>query len=284
MKTSLPVGVSPDKDAGSENFPVGSWLLPARLRPHVFTFYDFARAADTIADSPNLGSDEKIHQLARFENVLLGGEPGTSADAVAAAMRDSLALSGVSSRHCLDLLAAFRQDARKDRYRDWADLIGYCRLSAAPVGRYMIDLHGGSNAGYGASDALCMALQILNHVQDCGDDYSTLKRVYLPADWMAEAGASVDDLAAEVCSPALRRVLDWTLGGINSLLVDSPAMTVNLKSGRLALEAAVIIAIAIALNKKLARMDPLVEHVTLDASERMICAVRGVVAGISARF
>ena len=101
---------------------------------------------------------------------------------------------------------------------------------------------------------------------------------------LAEAGASVDDLAAEVCSPALRRVLDWTLGGINSLLVDSPAMTVNLKSGRLALEAAVIIAIAIALNKKLARMDPLVEHVTLDASERMICAVRGVVAGISARF
>ncbi len=247
-------------------------------------FYDFARAADMIADSPDLGRDEKIRYLDRFENILLGNEQDTGPYAVATAMRDSLAKTKITPRHCSDLLSAFRQDAIKDRYRDWADLIGYCRLSAAPVGRYMIDLHAGPSAAYGASDGLCMALQIINHVQDCGDDYRTLNRIYLPGDWLLEAGVGAEDLAAGACSPALRRVLDWTLAGVDGLLADSPALTATLKSTRLALESAVIIAIAGTLNKKLARNDPLVEHITLEPLERMFCVARGIVAGISARF
>ena len=109
-------------------------------------------------------------------------------------MRASLAATGVASRHCLDLIAAFKQDATKGRYDDWDDLMGYCILSAAPVGRYLLDLHGGSRDGYGSSDALCMALQVINHLQDCQDDYRQLDRVYLPGDWMAEAGAEATDL------------------------------------------------------------------------------------------
>jgi len=260
-------------------------LLPARLRPHVFTFYNFARAADDIADDPELSAQQKIYRLDRYERILLGDDERGAGDCVPALkMRNSLAATGGVPRHCLDLLRAFRQDAAKDRYRDWADLIGYCRLSAAPVGRYMIDLHGGSHAGYGASDALCMALQILNHVQDAGDDYDLLGRVYLPADWMEKAGVNDDVLAGDACTPALRRVLDWTLSGVDGLLADSLSMTVALKSSRLALESAIIIAIARRLRKKLAAADPLAAHVTLDKWQLAASAAHGVAAGLAARF
>ncbi len=269
----------PDKNAGSENFPVGSWLLSARLRPHVLTFYNFARAADNIADCPDLSRQQKTHRLEGFEKVLLGQAPGSESGNVASAMAESLAITGITPRYCRDLLAAFRQDAIKDRYDDWADLIAYCRLSAAPVGRYMIDLHGGPNGAYGPSDALCMALQIINHVQDCGDDYRVLNRVYLPADWLAEAGAGPDDLAAGDCSAALRRVLDWTLSAIANLLADSQPLGGMLKSRRLALESNVILAIAKDLNRKLGSNDPLARHVTLSPSERLIGVIRGIVVG-----
>ena len=284
VKSNHSLGGTPGTEAASENFPVGSWLLPARLRLHVFTFYNFARAADNIADSADLAPGDKIHHLERFERILLGKEEDPGGYGVVTAMQGSLAATRITSRHCLDLLAAFRQDATKDRYEDWADLIGYCRLSAAPVGRYMIDLHGGTVSGYGASDSLCMALQILNHIQDCGDDYRTLNRIYLPGDWMSEVGLNGDELAAEQCSPALRQVLDWALTGVGNLLADSPAMIGELKSTRLALESSVIIAIANALNKKLARNNPLNRRVVLDKRELMMSTTSGIVAGIWARL
>ncbi len=154
------------KDAAYENFPVGSWLLPAPLRPHIATFYAFARAIDDIADNGDLPPAEKVARLDGFEDVLLGRDRDDPDFAKAARMRASLAETGIAPGHCIDLLAAFKQDAVKARYRDWDDLMGYCILSAAPVGRYLVDLHGGSADGYGASDALCMALQVINHLQD----------------------------------------------------------------------------------------------------------------------
>ena len=258
--------------------------MPGHLRPHVLAFYNFARAADDIADSSNLGADEKIHLLDQCEDILLGKSPDSDNAVFATTMRDSLAETGVSSRSCQDLLQAFRLDVVKSRYQDWADLIGYCRLSAAPVGRYMIDLHGGATQGYAASDSLCMALQILNHIQDCNDDYEKLSRVYLPMNWMAEAGMAESDLAAKTCSPALRKVLNWTLIGVDALLADSGAMVISIKSTRLALESAVINAIAIELKNKLARTDPLVAHVTLNNLERAKCAAGGLIAGMTARL
>ena len=135
------------KGAGDENFPVGSWLLPARLRPHVAIFYRFARAIDDIADNPDLRPDDKIARLSRFEAAVTGAETDDPALATAHRMRESLAQSGVASQHCVDLVAAFKQDAIKPRYHDWSDLLGYCALSANPVGRYLLDLHGETASG-----------------------------------------------------------------------------------------------------------------------------------------
>lgn len=194
-------------------------------------------------------------------------------------MAASLDESGVSAQHCLDILAAFKQDAVKSRYDDWADLMAYCRLSAAPVGRYLIDLHGGSRLGYWPSDALCAALQLINHVQDCGDDFRTLDRVYLPINWINEAGADVADLGASQASPALRQVLGWTTHGIDTLLADARILGRSVYGWRLGLESSVIFQIARALNNRLKNNDPLARPIKLTKLQLMICSGRGILGG-----
>jgi hydroxysqualene synthase len=268
------------KDAAYENFPVGSWLLPAALRPHVAVFYAFARAIDDIADNAELAPNDKIARLDAFERGVLG-EAGPDpvvgpVVARAEAMRVSLAATGISPRHCTDLIAAFKQDAVKARYADWDDLMGYCFKSAAPVGRYLLDLHGGSRHGYGPSDALCNALQVINHLQDCGDDYRTLDRVYLPAGWLRAEDAAVEDLGRTSLTPALRRVVDRCLDGVDALLTEARRLPAGLASRRLAMESAVILDIAVTLSGKLRREDPLAVRVALSKPVFLWCGVRGV--------
>ena len=275
-----PLETPSGKDVAYENFPVGSWLLPARLRPHIAVFYAFARAADDIADNPELPADEKVARLEAFEATLLAEDPGPDAVAMAVHMHRSLRQTGVDARHCLDLLAAFKVDATKLRYRDWDDLMGYCILSAAPVGRFLLDLHGGSKEGYAASDALCMALQVINHVQDCKDDYRDLDRVYLPQNWMDEAGASLDDLDRPASSPALRAVLDRVLEHTGTLLGTARSLPRGLVSRRLAMESGAIIAVAERLVRLLRQRDPLGPRVELTKPEFLWCCARGAVSAL----
>ena len=264
------------KGAGDENFPVGSRLLPAALRPHVMAFYAFVRAADDVADNPALAPDDKIARLARFAQALTGSEAEAAALPKAAALRASLRATGVSPRHALGLLAAFTQDATKLRYRDWGDLLGYCALSARPVGRYLLDLHGQPPALYALSDPLCDALQVLNHLQDCQDDYRKLDRVYLPLDRFAAADIGVEELDRPQASPGLRRVLDDTLAGVDRLLRAADGLPRALTSRRLAAEAAVILAIAQRLADLLRRRDPLAERVELGRAALLPCGLRGL--------
>ncbi len=276
--TSSSVETPSGKDETYENFPVGSWLLPRKLRPHIAMFYAFARAIDDIADNPGLPADEKVARLDGFEDAVLGRDHENPAFGKAHAMRKSLAETGITPRHCLDLLAAFKQDATKLRYRDWDDLLGYCVLSAAPVGRYLLDLHGGSRDGYGPSDALCMALQVINHVQDCQDDYRGLDRVYLPMEWMEQAGAAVEELDAAAASPAMRRVLDQTLQATQTLMNEARALPSGLKSRRLSMESAFIINIADALISLLGRRDPLSRRVELSKAGFVLGGLKGVLS------
>jgi hydroxysqualene synthase len=263
------------KGARDENFPVGSLLLPAALRPHVMTFYAFVRAADDVADNPALAPDDKIRRLACFAAALSGGAEAAVLPK-AAALRASLAATGVSPQHALDLLAAFTQDATRRRYRDWPDLLGYCALSARPVGRYLLDLHGERPALYALSDPLCDALQVLNHLQDCRDDYRDLDRVYLPQDRFAAAGIGVEELGRTSASPALRRVLDDVLAGVDRLLLEARDLPSALRSRRLGAEAAVILAIARRLAAELRRRDPVAERVELGRTALARCALSGL--------
>lgn len=142
--------------------------------------------------------------------------------------------------------------------------MAYCDVSAAPVGRYLIDLLGGiAHDDYAPSDALCAALQILNHLQDIKDDFMNLDRVYLPGDWLAEEDVVEVDLGAASCSPGLRRVLDQTLDGVDILLAAAQPLPGAIASKPLAREASGIIAIAKGLSKALRTNDPLSGRVEL---------------------
>jgi farnesyl-diphosphate farnesyltransferase len=253
------------KDRGDENFPVGSLLIRRDLRAHVHAFYAFARNADDIADSDELPAEEKIARLDAMEDVLLGRRDTGSPSAMR--LRASLAETGVASSHSTDLLIAFRRDATKLRYANWDELCDYCRYSAMPVGRHVLDLHGEDRATYAPSDALCTALQVLNHLQDCAKDLAALDRCYLPLDLLDCCGGSVDELRGAAATTGLRRVFDLLLDhvdGLNMTAVDLPRRTRN---RRLRLETSVIVGLSHRLARRLRRGDPVARRVKLSKGD-----------------
>jgi squalene synthase HpnC len=264
------------KGRGGENFPVGSWLIRRDLRNHVHAFYRFARNADDIADNPALAADDKIRRLDRMA-AILDGAPGMDSPA-ASAMRASLAETGVTAQHCHDVLHAFRLDATKLRYRDWDDLMDYCRYSAAPVGRQLLDLHGENHDTWPSSDALCSALQVLNHLQDCVADYRTLDRVYLPLDDLAACGCTVEVLEAPAASPALRRVIDSLLDRTETLIATARGLPPRVAARGLRWESAVIVALAARLARRLRHGDPLASRVKLGKNDFAAAFLTGILA------
>jgi farnesyl-diphosphate farnesyltransferase len=253
------------KGSADENFPVGSWLIRRELRPHVHAFYRFARQADDIADNPHLSPEDKVRRLDRM-GAVLDGASGEDAPA-ASAMRMSLAETRVTPQHCHDVLRAFRMDATKLRYTDWDDLMNYCRYSAAPVGRQVLDLHGESQATWTFSDPLCNALQVLNHLQDCVADYRALDRVYLPEQDLARCGSAIADLDQPRASPGLRRVIDGLLDGTDALIATARGLPRAVESPGLRRETGMIVSLAERLSRRLRRGDPLAGRVGLTAGD-----------------
>jgi hydroxysqualene synthase len=266
------------KGRHDENFPVGSWLIRRDLRAHVHAFYRFARTADDIADSPMLAPKDKIRRLDLMAAVL-DGAPREGSPA-AAAMRQSILTTGLTAQHCHDVLHAFRQDALQRRYRDWDELMEYCRYSAAPVGRQLLDLHGESRTTWPASDALCAALQVLNHLQDCAADYRLLDRVYLPLDDLAAAGIGVEALTAPVASPALRTVLDTLLDRTAILIAAARRLAPGVAARGLRCECAVIVDLAARLLDRLRHGDPLAGRVGLAKRDFLVAFVTGIAGGV----
>jgi len=258
---SATVEMPSGKGASDENFPVGSWLIRRDLRPAVHAFYRFARQADDVADNPDLPAEEKIRRLDRM-GAVLDGAPGEDAPA-ATAMRASLLATGVTAQHCHDVLRAFRMDATKLRYRDWDDLMEYCRYSASPVGRQLLDLHGESRATWPPNDALCSALQVLNHLQDCASDHRLLDRVYLPTDDLSRFGARIEDFTRSAATPGLRRVFDYLLDRTAELVRQARELPPRVRSPGLRRETAVIVNLAERLTTHLRRGDPLAARVKL---------------------
>ena len=255
-----------------ENFPVASRLVRAELRPTILAFYRFARAADDVADHESASPDRKLAELERLE-AGLRGETGASAEGER--LRVALQARGLTDRHALDLLEAFRRDVTKRRYSDWAELMDYCRYSASPVGRFVLDLHGESTALWPLNDALCNALQVINHLQDCAKDYRQLDRVYVPLDGLRAAGLGAESLADPRASPALRDVIAALARRTGALLDQSRPFADGIADRRLALEVGVIQTLAESLVHRLERHDPLSERVHHRKVEAAGLALRG---------
>ena len=269
------------KSHRDENFPVASRLIHPRHHGAILAFYNFVRTADDIADHASLKPEQKLAMLDALERDLLGGSGG---NAEAAILHRILAERRLSPRHAQDLITAFRLDVTKLRYRDWDDLMNYCSYSAMPVGRFVLDVHGEDRKTWGPSDAICAALQIINHIQDCASDFRTLDRVYIPQDALAAAGADVEELGAERASPALARCLHGIASRTRVLLQSGEALPALIADWRLGLEISVIQALAHRLTGILAVRDPLSERVHLRPPAILGVAVFATLTGLGRRF
>jgi hydroxysqualene synthase len=264
-----------------ENFPVASFLIHPRHRGAILAFYNFVRTADDIADHATLAAPEKLKLLDRLGAGLLGEN---SEDAAAVRLRNALAERSLSPRHAQDLLAAFKLDVTKLRYRDWDDLIGYCSLSAMPVGRFVLDVHGESRSTWPANDALCAALQIINHLQDCRDDYRNLDRVYVPLDLLAAHGIGVEMLGQPRASLALLAALHSLAARTGQLLAESDVFALLINDRRLSLEVSVINTLAHRITRMLVARDPLSDRVHLSVPAAAGLTVAGIVGGAFRRL
>jgi hydroxysqualene synthase len=263
-----------------ENFPVASWIIHPRHRALILAFYNFVRTADDIADHATLSASDKLAYLDLLEAELLG-QGDSQPEAVS--LRRALAQRSMPPRHALDVLIAFRMDVTKLRYENWDEVIHYCRYSAMPVGRFMLDVHGESTSTWAASDALCAGLQINNHLQDCGKDYKDLNRVYLPRDALAAAGAAVEALGQQRASPPLLQCLHSLAERTGVLLDESKSLSAEVKDFRLALEISVIQSFADKIVGLLKARDPLSQTVHLRPIELLAHSLGGVASEIARR-
>lgn len=266
-----------------ENFPVASALLRADARAPVMAYYAFARTADDVSDSATLPGPEKVRLLDAME-AGLDGTLDVDAEPEAATLRQVLAERGLDDVHARDLLKAFRRDVTQLRYRDWDDLMDYCRYSAMPVGRFVLDVHGEDRATWGPSDALCAALQVINHLQDCAKDKRTLDRVYIPQPQLAAAGLDADVLTAPAAPPALLAIIRDLAGRTETLLDEAEPLAAMVRDLRLACEVAVIQALARRLVHLLKTRDPLSQKVHLGAGAVLATSAAAIIATLAGRL
>ena len=245
------------KNHKQENFPVGSWLLSQKIRLKILIFYKFARAADDIADSQNLSSNEKIKRLNLFKKAIKSNKNNKIKISKVEDLRKICIKNKIKINHALNLLKAFKQDAIKKRYKNWSELIRYCKYSAVPVGRFVIDLHKEKQKAYKYSDPLCIALQILNHLQDCKEDYENLDRVYLPMQFLKKYNVKLSQLKKNVTEKNLRLVFNEILKNTEKLIIEAGKNKKNMKHKNLSLETSFILEIAKKLLQLLKNNDPL---------------------------
>ncbi len=190
--------------ARRENFPVASFLLPARLRTRLMAIYGFARLADDIGDEVD---GDRLSALDWLQAELESAYEGHARHPTMQRLVPVIADLNLSREPFLALIEANRVDQRVRRYETFDDLIGYCMLSAAPVGRLVLDVFGVSAPLLlPLSDDVCIGLQVVEHLQDVGED-ARRGRIYLPQDDMERFGCRGDDLLASSASPALRRLV-----------------------------------------------------------------------------
>ena len=244
----------PTKRPRDENFPVAAFVLSRAHREAVLAFYRFVRLADDIADSDALTADEKRAQLEALENALVRGSDTVPE---AAGLRRVQSMFGTGVEEARHLIAAFRLDVEKARYESWSELLDSCRLSANPVGRFLLRLHGEGEAAHAPADALCSALQILNHLQDLAGDRARLDRIYLPRSWI-DRGGGEEGFFRLTARQDRRAVLDAAIDRVDALIDVARSLPSSVADRRLRLQCRMTIAAAERLSARLRLTDPAV--------------------------
>jgi squalene synthase HpnC len=232
--TAESIGAAAGDKASGENFPVALRLLPARYRRHLQAVYGYARAVDDMGDEAPPGErarllddlEADLGRLYRFQGTDPGEPPRLG---VVRALAPVVAECGVPRQPFLDLIQANRQDQVVARYATFGDLVGYCELSANPVGRIVLHVFGAvSPDRLVLSDRVCTALQLAEHWQDVAEDLRA-GRIYLPAEDLSRFGVSEADLAAPTASPQVRELMAFQVRRARELLDQGAPLIGNLR-------------------------------------------------------
>ena len=203
-----------------ENFPVAPALLPRRVREALLAVYGFARLADELGDT---AAGDRLALLAALEAELERAYAGSARHPLLQRLAPVLHERALPREPFLRLIEANRRDQRLTRLASFDELLDYCALSAQPVGELVLRIFGqASPRNLELSNAVCSALQVIEHCQDVAEDHAR-GRVYLPADDLAELGCADAELARLPPSPALRRVLARQLGRARAALASQSA-------------------------------------------------------------
>ena len=242
-----------------ENFPVASRVLPRHLREPVAAIYAFARSADDIADEGTASDDERLRRLDAYSQELGRIAAGAASDnALFRRLAATIAAQQLPLAPFADLLDAFRQDVTKKRYADYAELLDYCRRSANPVGRLLLRLYRAeSPENLACSDAICSALQLINHWQDIGVDWHR-GRVYLPQEDLRRFGVAEESIAAAP-DARFRALLAFQVERARSLMLSGAPLGRTLR-GRPGLELRLIMAGGLRILERIEALDYDVYH------------------------
>lgn len=269
------IAISSSRLGRDADFSLMPELFPADIRAHVQSFGRFVRLADGIADDVALTREQKLARIDALETMLKGGPDADwseEARDVSREMRKSLQESKLKAEHALRVLHAFRSDVSGVRIQTWDDLLAYCNLAAAPIGRSMLDLMGEDSAVCGPSnDALCAALRILKRLRDCKDPSVQYKRLCIPEQFMWDAFITTLHLQAPSAKGQTRAVIDRVLDGVDRLLVEAAPLPGLIKSRGLGLHTGIVLCRARKLAAHFRARDPLNERVQLSAWERTKC-------------
>jgi squalene synthase HpnC len=221
-----------------ENFPVGSILIPRRLRKHFYSIYAFARTADDFADegyTESYSTRQRLELLEEWRDMLRQAFKGHATHPVFIALRQTQAQFDLPIALFEDLLSAFMQDVIVCRYASFGELLDYCRRSANPVGRLILLLFGYLDEKlHSWSDDICTALQLANHWQDVAIDLAK-DRVYIPTEDLARFGISADDLKSLHAEERFKRLMQFEVARARDLFTRGKPLCVSV-SGRLGLE------------------------------------------------
>jgi len=256
-------------EGAAAGFAAGSRLIAAELRPSIAAYYRFADYARNIARDSTLSPDDRRRRLERLDAVLSGADAAGDepAQQLSAGLREDFLARSLPLEHARHLLQAYQADVAGRPCRSWSELLAYCRYAAAPMGRFVLDLHGEDRTAWPAAEALCSALALVGQIRNCQAD----RPLHLPQEWLTEAGVQPEDILAPRSTPGLRRVFARLLDGVDRLHEAAASLPRQIRNRGLRLEAACAFAMSRRLAARLRRGDPLAGRIELSRSDR-ICA------------
>ena len=265
------------KSYSDENFPVASFLMTKKIRSIVRVFYFFARMADDIADHQKLSSNQKKNILLFFDNAISKSKKTNNKvlDKMIAKFKELPS----GKEYSRNLLKAFMMDASNKKYKNWNDLLYYCKFSANPVGRFVIDaVNERKNIEkiYEASDSLCTALQIINHIQDCKKDFKELNRVYIPESFFKKYSLDKKTLRKSKSEENFERLKIEIIDNVLTSLRKTKLGLREIQSWRLRKETLIILNIAKRLCNLLKINDPLEKQIKLSRIDFIFCFFKGI--------